>query len=60
MLKANTDKIFQLAYIAMSIKGDVNGAAIRKGFQYALCNRGSNVLYDAKYLYKFERLLKEA
>lgn len=52
MLKADTAKGFQLAYIAMDIKGDVGGAAIRKGFQYALRNDGTNKLYDAKFLYE--------
>jgi N4-(beta-N-acetylglucosaminyl)-L-asparaginase len=52
MLKADWDGSFQLAYIAMNTKGDVGGAAIRKGFQYALCSGGINKLYDAKYLYQ--------
>lgn len=51
ILKADADKTFQLAYIAMNLKGDVGGAAIRKGFQYALYSGSSNKLYDAKYLY---------
>ncbi len=50
MIKA--DKSFQLAYIAMNTKGEVGGAAVRKGFQYALFREGSNRLYDSKYLYE--------
>ncbi len=50
MIKA--DRGFQLAYIAVNTKGVVGGAAIRKGFQYALRNDGTNKLYDSKYLYE--------
>lgn len=52
ILKADADKTFQLAYIAMNVDGDTGGAAIRKGFQYALYTGSSNKLYDAKYLYE--------
>ncbi len=52
ILKGDTDKAFQLAYIGMNIKGDIGGASIRKGFQYALCRNDSNKLYDAKSLYE--------
>ncbi|HEY9165421.1 MAG TPA: N(4)-(beta-N-acetylglucosaminyl)-L-asparaginase [Candidatus Kryptonia bacterium] len=45
------DKTFQLAYIALNADGDVGGAAIRKGFQYALRGSGVNQLYDCKFLY---------
>ncbi len=45
------DKQFQLAYIALSRTGEAGGAAIRKGFQYAMYKDGINKLYDAKYLY---------
>ena len=47
-----TDKGFQLAYIALNNKGEVGGAAIRPGFQYALYNGETNKLYDAKHLYQ--------
>lgn len=46
-----SDKGFQLAYIALNTKGETGGAAIRKGFQYALYRDGTNKLYDSKYLY---------
>lgn len=52
VLRADTDKTFQLAYIAMNLNGDVGGAAVRSGFQYALYSNDSNKLYDAKYLYE--------
>ncbi len=45
------DKSFQLAYIGLSAKGEVGGAAIRKGFQYAIGKNGTNKLVDSKYLY---------
>jgi len=45
------DKSYQLAYIAMNTKGEVGGAAIRKGFQYAVRNNGVNELRDSKFLY---------
>jgi N4-(beta-N-acetylglucosaminyl)-L-asparaginase len=51
VLMTDTDKTFQLAYIALNLNGDVGGAAIRKGFQYALYANNSNKLCDAKYLY---------
>ena len=45
------DKTFQLAYIALDKRGDVGGAAIRKGFQFAVYKDGVNKLHDAKFLY---------
>ncbi len=45
------DKTFQLAYIALNKRGEVGGAAIRKGFQYAVYKDGVNKLVDAKFLY---------
>ncbi len=45
------DKSFQLAYIGIDVRGEVGGAAIRKGFQYAVRKEGTNKLIDSKFLY---------
>lgn len=45
-----SDPFFQLAFIALSIHGEVGAAAIRPGFQYALYREGTNSLIDARAL----------
>jgi N4-(beta-N-acetylglucosaminyl)-L-asparaginase len=46
----NRDSNYQVGFIALNLKGEYGAAAVRPGFQYALCKDGKNELYDSNSL----------
>lgn len=49
MLKMNGSYDFQVGVIALSKKGEIGAASVRKGFQYAVYEDGENRLVDSVY-----------
>lgn len=45
-----SDPELQIAFLAMSIDGEIGVCSLRKGFQFALYSDGKNVLIDSEYL----------
>ena len=41
---------FQVGFLAMNLNGDIGAYALHKGFQYALCVKGKNKLFDSDFL----------
>ncbi|MCX7878336.1 MAG: N(4)-(beta-N-acetylglucosaminyl)-L-asparaginase, partial [Ignavibacteria bacterium] len=55
----NRDHNYQVGFIAINVKGEYGAFSVRKGFQYALCSKDGNKLYDCNYVIEENFLIKD-